>query len=250
MSKTQKIANDDIAAFVGKQDVENRPYTDKDIDYIMHFTGYGGMANEGAKGKGLLYEYYTPEPIVKAMWGLAYLHGFTNGAILEPSCGTGRFIKYIDPTQNTVTAYQFSGDDPTSYYIAKAAYPWVNLHNNYFESIFYNGEKREDKSGLYDLVIGNPPYGTFTGYYSGSKREGKRFPGVRTYDQYFIAAGIHLLKSGGLLVFIIPSTLLSGAYPEFKEWLSTKADLLEAYRLPSIFTKTTLLTDIIVFKKK
>lgn len=32
------------------------------------------------------------------MWGLAFQYGFTSGVILEPSCGTGRFLRYVDPT--------------------------------------------------------------------------------------------------------------------------------------------------------
>lgn len=254
MSKQQAKLNADIAKMVKEGEsmiLEGKPITPHSADRLQQYTGAGGLAKQGAKGRGLLYEYYTPYPLVEAMWSLAYKYGFTSGKILEPSCGVGRFLKYVDPTANTVDAFEYSKDNNTSFLIARACYPWVNLTNDYFESIFYKDNKRVAPEPSYDLVIGNPPYGTFTGFYAGDKREGKHFTGS-TYDQYFIWAGIELLKAGGLLVFIIPSTFLQNDINNsFKEELSTKAELLEAYRLPKgVFDTTEIMTDIIVMKKK
>lgn len=255
MSKTQQEINETIAANVkkfSKQILEGKHISESGAEQLQQYTGAGGLAKAGATGRGLLYEYYTPVPIVEAMWSLAYRHGFKGGKILEPSCGIGRFLKYVDPATSTVDAFEFSKDNNTSFLIAKACYPWVNFTNNYFESIFYQDNKRVIPVPSYDLVIGNPPYGTFTGLYAGDKREGKYFKG-NTYDQYFIWAGVELLKQGGLLIFIIPSTFLDNAtnYSDFKTALSEKAELLDAYRLPKgVFDFTDIMTDIIVLKKK
>ena len=199
----------------------------------------------------MLYEYYTPYPIVEKMWGLAFQYGFTSGVILEPSCGTGRFLRYVDPANNTVDAFEYSKDDRYGYLVAKNSYPWANITNDYFESIYYDGNKRNAVAPKYHLVIGNPPYGDFAGYYSGKGRE-KSHTEAATYDQYFIEKGIELLLPGGLLVFIIPSTFLDndGGYNYFKKQLFNKCDLLDAYRLPeSVFEHTQIQTDIIVLKK-
>lgn len=255
MSKKQATLNDNIAIAVNKaadKILSGIKISEADANRIQEYTGAGGLAKQGATGRGLLYEYYTPYPIVEAMWALAYKYGFKGGKILEPSCGVGRFLKYVDPTVSTVDAFEFSKDNRTSFLIAKACYPWANFTNDYFESIFYKDNKRVVPEPSYDLVIGNPPYGAFTGFYAGDKREGKVFPGV-TYDQYFIWAGLQLLKTGGLLVFIIPSTFLQNNtnYLPFKTWLSENAELLDAYRLPKgVFDFTDIMTDIIVFKKK
>ena len=255
MSKKQASLNDEIAKMV--KDGEARILAGEAIsaeaaDRLQQYTGAGGLAKQGATGRGLLYEYYTPYPIVEAMWSLAYKYGFTGGRILEPSCGVGRFLKYVEPGVSSVDAFEYSKDNNTSFLIAKACYPWVNFTNDYFESIFYKDNKRVLPESSYNLVIGNPPYGPFSGFYSGDKREGRFFPGV-TYDQYFIWAGIQLLVQGGLLIFIIPSTFLENGtnYAPFKEWLDSQAELLEAYRLPKgVFDFTDIMTDIIVLKKK
>ena len=58
---------------------------------------------------------------------------------------------------------------------------------------------------------------------------------------------------GGLLVYIIPNTFLSNdnKYNEFKEKLSKKCELIDAYRLPNgVFSNTEVGTDIIALRKK
>lgn len=249
MSKKAIQLNADIAALVNSKQQQGASFTPNEIAYIQQYVGAGGL---GIGSRGALYEFYTPETIVAYMWALAYHHGFSTGSILEPSCGTGRFLQYVDHTNNYVDAYEYSKDNDTSYQIAKATYPWANITNDYFESIFYQNNKRVGTSKRYDLVIGNPPYGTFTGFYSGKAREGKHFSG-NTYDQYFIWAAIQLLNKGGLCVMIIPSTFLdnSSSYEKFKDELYTQADLIDAYRLPrNVFDNTQIQTDIVIFKKR
>jgi adenine-specific DNA methylase len=99
-------------------------------------------------------------------------------------------------------------------------------------------------------VIGNPPYREFKSEFSAKESDET---GAFTYDQYFVMRGVDLLKIGGLLVFVIPSTFMLNAlkYNDFKEYLGQKADLIDAYRLPtSTFVNTEVQTDIIVLKRK
>lgn len=257
MSKRQATLNEQIVSFIATKKAENSPFTDADKDYIQQYTGGGGLIKAGATGRGVLYEFYTPVPIVEAMWALAYKHGFTSGAIIEPSCGTGRFLKYVDPTQSTVTAFEFSKDNSNSYDIARICYPWANITNYYFESIFYeNGSesgKRIGKEPFADLAIGNPPYGPWDGLFAGDKLERPHY-NSRTYDQYFIHACVKLLKPGGLLVFLIQGTFLTnegGTYNEFKKALLEDCDFLEGYLLPrGTFDFSQVSPEIVVFKKK
>ena len=65
--------------------------------------------------------------------------------------------------------------------------------------------------------------------------------------------GIDVLKEGGLLIMIVPSTFMhnDNKYNEFKERLAEKAELLDSYRLPSgSFDRTEVTTDILVLQKK
>lgn len=251
--RTSRIdLNADIVAMLDRKEALKESYSLSEIEFIQQYTGLGGLASQGETKRGILYEYYTPVPIVKKMWGLAYKHGFVSGTILEPSVGTGRFLHYADPTNNSVMAFEFSKDDNNSYRIAKASFPWANIINDYFESIFYTGQKRTGTDMTFDLVIGNPPYGKFSGFYAGKGRE-RNHTKAELYEQYFIEKGIELLNPNGLLVFIIPSSFLDNglSYNDFKKSISEQADLVDAYRMPAnIFSHTQIQTDIIVLKKK
>jgi type I restriction-modification system DNA methylase subunit len=253
MSKTNRLdINSQVEALLQTRIRNQEAFTVSDIEILQQYTGSGGLQSEGIKKRGILYEYYTPIPIVEKMWGLAYKHGFINGHILEPACGTGRFLKYIDWTNNTCDAFEFSKDDRTGFLVAKYSFPEANVVNDYFESIFYQNNVRITKEPCYDLVIGNPPYGAFTGYYAGKNREGKHTKSI-TYDQYFIEKGIELLVPNGILCFIVPSTLMDNdlKYNDWKKNIAEMADLVDAYRLPAnVFTHTQIQTDILVFRKK
>lgn len=246
---TQIATNAAIVKKIAEKQTSGEPWTIDEVKELQKYTGDGGLK---AGTRGMLYEYYTPDEVVSRMWAMVYAAGFSGGNILEPSVGIGRFLQYVDPSNSYVDAFEFAKDNDTSYQIAKITYPWATITNDYFESIFYNGNKRIGTSKTYDLVIGNPPYGKFSGLYAGKSREGRHFPGT-TYDQYFIWAGVKLLAKGGLLAYIIPSSFLENgsSYEAFKDWLFSEADLIDAVRLPrSIFDFTDIQTDIILLKKR
>lgn len=242
--------NQSIEKFIIEKDKENHVYTPEEKRYIKGYTGAGGLAHQGAAGNGLLYEYYTPEAIVKIMWGLAYKYGYTGGAVLEPSCGIGNFLQYV-PKNTKAIAYEIN---PISKRIAEILNPTVKIHSAPFESIFYNGNihlKDEfDTSQLFNLVIGNPPFGTFSGKYAGMGE--KTWTKAKMYEEYFITRGLDLLYPGGLLIYIIPSGFLKGVSSKVKERIASKVEsIVDAYQLPSgVFSTTDYGTDIIVLKKK
>lgn len=247
---TQYDLNKEIESFIDKKDRTGDSFSQEDKNYIVQYTGSGGLIKQGAKDKGILYEYYTPDEIVKKMWELAYKFGYHNGSVLEPSCGTGRFLKYA-PENIKVTGLEINHFAKR---IAEVLYPFAEIRQQPFESFFFKGNIHH-KQGVddfrYDLVIGNPPYGEFSGKYAGMGE--KKYTGAKTYDQYFITRGLDLLTPGGLLVFIIPSSFLDNdsTYNKIKENIALKADLIDAYRLPtSLFETTDIGTDIVIFKKK
>jgi len=247
--KNQLEINKEIEDFIDSKHNEDFVYQEDTINFLSQYTGSGGLIKQGASGKGILYEYFTPDAIVKKMWGLAEKYGYNGGAVLEPSCGIGNFIKYA-PKSAKVVGYE------TNYYSSKIAeiiYPRTRIYNQSFESIFFAGNvhlKNDFGGAKYDLVIGNPPYGTFLGKWAGMGE--KKFTGAIEYDQYFITRGLDLLRKNGLLIFIVPSSFLSNAskYNKIKEKIGAKADLIDAYRLPQrAFSTTDIGTDIVVFKK-
>lgn len=251
MSKQQAILNKEIAAFVREKVASGDVWHKDELDYVQQYTGAGGLNMEGATDTGILSEFYTPDIIVQRMWALAVKHGFTTGRILEPSAGTGRFLRYVDPANSTVKAFEL---DEVSGNILKACFPWADVTIGEFETMFYPdgpGRARVQPKADYDLVIGNPPYGDRSGKYQGKGLEGG-YTLARTIDQYFIEKGVGLLKQGGLLVFIIPSSFLSneGSYNTFKEALMERCELVDAYRMPlGVFDFTSVASDIIVLRK-
>ncbi|NJL73934.1 MAG: hypothetical protein HC892_01675 [Saprospiraceae bacterium] len=252
--------NRQVRELIEKNGADRSKYSEAELTMLSQYSGHGGLKNEYAteirEGKiknfqGFLFEFYTPELVVNKMWGLAYKHGFEGkqgDKVLEPSCGVGRFIKLV-PNGCSVTAFEV---DRTSYTIAKVLYPRANVNLKSFETEFFMGSESLGNivRNKYNLVIGNPPYGKYDSPYSVQEQKHTL---ATQFDHYFIMRGIDSLVQGGLLIFIIPSAFLqnNNKYNGFKELLSKKAELIDAYRLPeNAFDHTAIGTDIIVLRKK
>lgn len=107
--------------------------------------------------------------------------------------------------------------------------------------------KKKPIEKKYDVIIGNPPYGSRGGLMKGLGEEGK----IGKQEEYFIKRGVDLLEDGGVLSFIVPSSFLSTTRSYAKEQIaSSGGELIAAYRLPEgVFEDTTIGTDIIVIRK-
>jgi len=195
--------------------------------------------------------------IVRKMWALAYKYGFKDGGnVLEPSVGTGEFLKYM-PSNSMATGYEIN---KYSYSICKIIYPQYNFYLQPFENVFIkNRDTLKNKIGdlpKYSLVIGNPPYGDVSGLGMGMGE--KQYTNAKNWIEYFILRGLDLTLPGGLLIYIIGTEVANGGTPflqqgtnKIKEKIAERADLVDAYRLPNgVFDRTDVLSDILVFKKK
>lgn len=214
--------------------------------------------SEGKKeGREILNAFFTPLEICEKMWELAKLHGYENGYVLEPSVGTGNMLVHA-PDQSKCVGLETS---ERFFVEVKERLPKATFHNIYFEQVFLNPDRfRDDYKGdttwlsqyPFDLVIGNPPYGKFTGRYASYfPRKGE--PKFTTYEFFFIWYGLKLLKKGGLLVYIVPQNFLNSGFNFYKK---QKADILkvgeliDAYEMGGIFKDTKVPTHILIFRKK
>lgn len=222
-----------------------------------HSMSDGGKINEegSRKGTGMLYEFFTPEIPAEKMWQLANKYGFKqDGKVLEPAVGNGRLVVGA-PVKSNVTAFEINPDNID---MLKQKYPEVKVYPQSFETAFLEYPRLNSKIKSktiptwltdypFDLVIANPPYGKFTGFYAS-------FFNYKTqFEHWFIEYTLKLLKPGGLGIYLIPSSFLRNgiSYNTVKERIFEQAKLLEAYRLPAnIFAKTQIGTDIIVLQKK
>jgi type I restriction-modification system DNA methylase subunit len=250
-----------IRKLIDEKGEDRTKYTAHELDWIRTYEGLGGLSTKGFAEREILDQYFTPHIVIQKMWGLAIKYGFNpaeSNMILEPACGIGRFMEYVpNPEKQIVDMYEI---DRYSAIITKLSFPMYNVVNDSFETMFFMGKRylgMMNVSKRYDLVISNPPYREFNSAFSHvANSEGDTEKSVTlasTFDQYFTMRSVDLLKSKGLLVTIVPNTFMNNAknYNEFKELLASKADLLDAYRLPNnTFFNTAIGTDILVIKRK
>jgi hypothetical protein len=217
------------------------------------YTGNGGR--KGTTERGILDEYYTPDYVCEFMYDLAVKYGYKAGKVLEPSCATGNIIRPIYE-RNDYTHIDAFEINQTSRDICKKLFPNVTIYENYFETAFLEPPRFSTKAkrtwlknAPYDLIVGNPPYGKHVNRYSSYFSGKDRFAQV---EMFFMFKCLQLLRSGGLLIFITSTNFMStgNAYQQVKERIGEIADLVDAYRLPKVFERTDICTDIIVLRKK
>lgn len=221
-------------------------FTAEEMNFIGQYTGMGGLEKYGARGNDLLYEYYTPNDLIRVQWALAVKYGFIGGKVLEPSCGVGRVFNY---DRNKAVGYEIN---PLTAKICKILNPHVDVRLNPFSEHFYDkkGQFNPDFEKDYDLAIGNPPYSEIIDINQESEIALLKLKRLR-FDQYFIIRSLDCLKPGGLLVFVVTDNLFRNSYPEVEAAILQRADLLDAYLLPDKTFKTTKQpTSLIVLQKK
>jgi len=223
---------------------EDHEFTQEDKKLLSQYEGGGGTGEENRSTSGVLYEFYTPNSVVNKVWELVDSYAPNAKTVLEPSGGTGRFIHGRDKNECTLIEL-----DKTSSRIASILHPNAEVKNQAFQELFFKDgviHKENYEGKKYDLVIGNPPYGDYTGIYKG-KGEGKEHS---RYEQYFIERGLDTLKENGILAFVLPSSFLSNGENEGKRLIASKGELIDAWRLPSgVFNTTDVGTDIVIIKK-
>jgi hypothetical protein len=219
-------------------------FTEADKDLLRQYEGSGGLAEKGATDHGTLYEFYTPQKVVDKVWSLVDKYNpRIDKSVIEPSAGTGRFA------ENRLEKFDLFELDETSARIAGILHPDANIKQGYFQELFMNGRtpKKAYDGKKYDVAIGNPPYGDYTGLHRGLG-EGKNHTRM---EEYFIDRSLDTLKDGGILAMVVPSGFLRGKNSKAKQAIAGKARLLEAWRLPNgTFGTTGIGTDIIVLRKE
>ena len=249
---------------VRKLQSENRNPTNEEKSALVRYVGWGGLPQvfspatdwqaENVELATLLSEdefraarattlnaHYTAGAVVKGMYSALERLGFKQGRILEPACGIGHFIGFMpEPmlSHSTVTGVEI---DPLTAQIAKALYPDADIRNQAFEQSKLPNE-------FFDLAISNIPFGDYKPFDPKFNEHG-----FLIHD-YFFAAALEKVRSGGLVVFITSRGTMDKADPALRKYVGDRAELLGAIRLPNNAFKrnanTEVTTDILFLKKR
>ena len=256
--KNQYQLNKEIEELIQRKDSRNQKFSKTDIDFISRYSGSGGKARQGAGGRGVLDEFYTPDYICEYMYQLAVKYGYKKGHILEPSVATGKIIKPFYDRSNYKSITAFEINDLTKR-ICEISYPKVKVYSGYFETAFlmpdrFNVKMPKQKftwlkNYPFDLIIGNPPYGQHKNRYSIHFKGKEKFKQI---ENFFMYKGMQLLKKGGLLVFITGSNFMRTGKTNLREkqMIGELAEFVDAFRLPKVFESSEVPTDILIFKRK
>lgn len=185
-----------------------------------------------------LTAFYTPRPVVDAMWQALGKAGFGQDPkhpdmVLEPGCGTGNFIR----STPAGSSYGFTGieADPISAGIARHLCADDDIINN-----------RMERTGLptdaFDLAIGNVPYS-----------DAIRIDGTVIHD-WFIQHSLDAVRPGGLVAVLTSRYTLDKNTSNMRRELVRKAELVAACRLPrETFDRqagTEVVSDILILRKR
>jgi hypothetical protein len=151
--------------------------------------------------------FITPHPIIEKLTSNAFHHigKIDNVSIIEPSCGTCEFVKHLDNIceSSIITAIEFNS---SIFEEIKS----LEFKNNM--TIIFHDFIKYKHSHPVDLIIGNPPYFVCKKEIV-PKEYTKYMVGRPNIFGIFILHSISLLKEdGGILAFIVPTSLLNAAY--------------------------------------
>lgn len=245
-------------------EVENRLATPEEQEILSRYVGWGGLsmafdehnaawADEfkelyatlspeeyNAAMESTLTAFYTPPVVIKAMYDALDRLGFSQGNILEPSCGTGNFFGLLPESMQNSKLHGVEIDSLTGR-IAKQLYQKANIAIEGFE-------KTNLPDDHFDVVIGNVPFGEIR--VNDSRYNAQKF----LIHDYFFAKALDKVRAGGVVMFITSKGTMDKASPEVRKYIAQRAELLGAIRLPDNTFKanagTEVTSDILILQKR
>ena len=160
---------------------------------------------------------------------------------MEPAMGTGNFFAYM-PASIAEGAQRYGVElDRVTGRIAAKLYPDVNVQIKGFEDTSF-------PDGMFDVVVGNVPFGGFGVFDSAYNRYN-----FRIHD-YFLAKSIDKVRAGGIVAVITSKGTMDKQNESARRYVAERAELLGAIRLPNNAFKSTAGTeavaDILFFRKR
>lgn len=188
------------------------------------------------------YAHYTSEGIVRSIYAAIEKRGFAGGTILDPGMGSGNFQGAMPDSLQGISTYTGLELDHVTASIAKYLYPNQNIIQGDYT-------KQKLPKDFFDLAIGNPPFASIQILSDPEYRKNKF-----SLHDYFFAKTIDRVRPGGLMVFITSRYTMDKVDDKARKYLTERADLVGAIRLPQTAFKqhsgTEVVTDIIFLRKR
>ena len=186
-----------------------------------------------------LNAHYTSPTVIKAIYEAVGRMGFETGNILEPSCGVGNFFGMLPEEMRNSRLYGVELDS-ISGRIAKQLYPKADITVAGFETT--------DRRDFFDLAIGNVPFGQY-------QVRDKAYDKLNfNIHNYFFAKALDQVRPGGVVAFVTSRYTMDAKDSTVRRYLSQRAELLGAIRLPNNAFKanagTEVVSDIIFLQKR
>ena len=243
---------------------ENRFATPDEQEILSGYVGWGGIPeafdenNEAWSDEFIeLYEtlspneyktamdsvltaFYTPQPVISAIYKALDNLGFKQGNILEPSCAIGNFIGMLPDKMKDSKMYGVEIDS-ISAGIAQQLYQTSSIMTSPFENA-------EMPDSFFDAVVGNVPFGDIR--VTDKRYEKNKF----LIHDYFFAKSLDKLRPGGIMCLVTSQGTMDKEGTAVRKYIAQRADLLGAIRLPNNTFKgnagTDVTSDILILQKR
>ena len=241
-------------------EAENRTATAEEQAVLAQYVGWGGLADffdeknpRYAELKELLTDaeyaaarastltaFFTPPVVIRGIYAALGQMGFTQGNILEPSCGIGNFLGMLPESMSGSKLYGVELDD-LSGRIARQLYQKSSIAVQGFEKTAF-------PDNFFDIAIGNVPFGQF--HVADKRYDRLNFP----IHEHFIAKALDEVRPGGVVAFVTSSYTMDKRTASARKYIAQRAELLGAIRLPNNAFKaaagTEVVSDILFLQKR
>ena len=243
---------------------DNRFATPEEQEILSGYVGWGGISEafdenndawadefrelyaalspteyEAAR-RSTLTAFYTPQPVISAIYKALDKLGFKQGNILEPCCAIGNFIGMLPQNMQDSKIYGVEIDN-ISAGIAQQLYQKSSIMTAPFE-------KAELPESFFDAVVGNVPFGDFS--LADKKYDKYHF----LIHDYFFAKSLDKLRPGGVLCLVTSKGTMDKESSDVRRYIAQRAELLGAIRLPDNTFKgnagTEVTSDILILQKR
>ena len=243
---------------------DNRFATPEEQEILSGYVGWGGISEafdenndawadefqelytalspteyEAAR-RSSLTAFYTPQPVISAIYKALDKLGFKQGNILEPCCAIGNFIGMLPQNMQDSKIYGVEIDN-ISAGIAQQLYQKSSIMTAPFE-------KAELPDSFFDAVVGNVPFGDFS--LADKKYDKYHF----LIHDYFFAKSLDKLRPGGVMCLVTSKGTMDKESSDVRRYIAQRAELLGAIRLPDNTFKgnagTEVTSDILILQKR